>query len=61
MFLIIFYVFSSTKSENKRVEHVLLRSGGGGWGGGVAQIMYTPVSKCKNDKIKRESHSVFLL
>jgi hypothetical protein len=36
------------KSENKRVEQVLPRNGGGE----VAQIMYTHESKCKNDKIK---------
>jgi hypothetical protein len=42
-----FYVFSSTKSENKRSEQVLP---GRGWE--VTQIMYTHVSKCKNDKIQ---------
>jgi hypothetical protein len=46
----IFYGFSSTKLENKRAEHVLP---GGGCRGEVAQIMYTYVSKCKNDKIKK--------
>jgi hypothetical protein len=46
VFLIISSVFSSTKSENKRSEQVLPRSGGMG----VAQIMYTHVSKCKNEK-----------
>jgi hypothetical protein len=40
--------FSSTKSENKRVEQVL--PGGSGSGGG--HIMFTHVSKCKKDKIK---------
>jgi hypothetical protein len=44
-------VFFPTKSENKRAEQVLPRSRGGG-GGEVAQIMYTHVNKCKNDKIK---------
>jgi hypothetical protein len=39
--------FSSTKLENKKAEHVLP-----GNGRGVSQIMYTHVSKCKNDKIK---------
>jgi hypothetical protein len=34
--------------KNKKVEQVLLRSRAGQ----VAQIMYTHVSKCKNDKIK---------
>jgi hypothetical protein len=48
-FLIIFYVFSSTKSENKRVEQVQP----GRCRGGVAQIMYTHVSKCKNDKAQK--------
>jgi hypothetical protein len=45
--LILSYAFSSTKSENKRVEQVL--PGSQGWER-VAQIMYTHVSKCKNDK-----------
>jgi hypothetical protein len=43
------YVFSSTKLENKRAEQVLPRSRGGEW---VAQIIYTHISECKNDKIK---------
>jgi hypothetical protein len=47
-------VFSSTKSENKRVEQVLPRRVWGLAGGKVAQTMYTHVSKCKNDKIKGE-------
>jgi hypothetical protein len=42
----IFYVFFSTKSQNKRVEQVL--AVGGGW----VQIMCTHVSKYKNDKMK---------
>jgi hypothetical protein len=46
--LIISYVFSSTKLENKRIEQVLLGRGGRD----VAQTMYSYVSKCKNDKIK---------
>jgi hypothetical protein len=41
--LIIFYVFSSTKLENKR-----------GVGGEVAQTMYTYVSKCNNDKRRKK-------
>jgi hypothetical protein len=57
VFLVISYVFSSTKSENKREEQVLPKSreAGGeqwGWSGEVAQTIYTHVSKCKNDKIK---------
>jgi hypothetical protein len=44
-----FYVFSSTKSENKRAEQVLPGRGGKGE---MAQIMYTHVSQCKNYKIK---------
>jgi hypothetical protein len=44
------YIFSSTKLENNRAETVLPR--GGEVSGEVAQIMYTHVSKCKNDKIK---------
>jgi hypothetical protein len=53
-FLIITNVFSSTKLENKRLEQVLLRSR---WGAGeeVAQTMYTHVSECKNDKIKKRT------
>jgi hypothetical protein len=43
------YVFSSTKSENKRVEQVL--PGGGGMG-----VRYTHVSKCKNDKILKNQN-----
>jgi hypothetical protein len=43
------YVFSSTKSENKRVEQVLPRRR---LGVGRVYTMYTYVSKCKNDKIK---------
>jgi hypothetical protein len=51
VFLIISYVFSSTRSENKRAEQVLpgsWRSGGVGGGG----TMYTYISKYKNNKIK---------
>jgi hypothetical protein len=47
--------FSLTKSENKRVEHVLPGSGGseGRRGRGeVTQMMHPYVTKCKNDKIK---------
>jgi hypothetical protein len=50
VFLIISYVFFSTKSDKKRAEQVLPRSGGGR----VSQTMYTHVSKCKNDKKKTE-------
>jgi hypothetical protein len=51
--LIISCVFSSTKSENKGAEQVVPRRGsGGGRVCGVAQIMCTHVSKCKNDKTK---------
>jgi hypothetical protein len=49
-FLITSYVFSSTKSENKRVEQVLPRSRERG--GGCPPTIYTQVSKCKNDKTK---------
>jgi hypothetical protein len=54
LLLLAFIFFSSTKSENKRVEQVLP---GRGWGKGeeVAQIIYTHVSKCKNDKRKISS------
>jgi hypothetical protein len=54
IFLITSYDFSSTKSENKRMEQVLPGSRGR-WMAGVgdvAQTMYMHVSKCKNDKIK---------
>jgi hypothetical protein len=38
-FLIIFYVFSSTKSENKRVDQVLPRGRGWrAWGGGPNNV-----------------------
>jgi hypothetical protein len=51
--LIISYVFSSRKSENKRAEQVQPRKRGvSGRKGEVAQTMYTHISKCKNDKIK---------
>jgi hypothetical protein len=46
-FLSSFMCFSSTKSEDKRVEQVL--PGGEGSVGEVVQVMYTHVSKCKND------------
>jgi hypothetical protein len=51
--LVISYVFSSTKSENKMVEQVLP----GTWGreGVGGSNMYTHVSKCKNDKIKNKN------
>jgi hypothetical protein len=55
VFLIIFYVFSSIKSENSRVEQVPPRGGEGKGGrerGGrmnMVQIMCTHVCKCKND------------
>jgi hypothetical protein len=38
----------------KRTEQILPGSGDGGKGGEVAQTMYTHLSKCENDKIKRE-------
>jgi hypothetical protein len=41
-------VFSSTKLVNKRVKQFLP----GSVGGGLAQIMYTHVSKCRSNKIK---------
>jgi hypothetical protein len=48
-----FYVFSSTKSENKSEEQVLPGDGGVGSGTGrrvsMAQIMYIHACKCKND------------
>jgi hypothetical protein len=44
-FLILSYVFSSIKSENKRKLE-------GDSGGEVAQTMYTHVNKCKNGKTK---------
>jgi hypothetical protein len=52
-YLLFFYVFFSTKSEKKRAEQVLSRGGEGGEVlGMVVKIMYTHISKCKNDKIK---------
>jgi hypothetical protein len=51
VFLLCFMLFPSTKSETKRAEQVLP---GSCWVGGVGvQIMYTHVSKCKNDKTKK--------
>jgi hypothetical protein len=52
VFLIISYVFSSTKSE-KRAEQVLP-----GRGREVAQTVYTHCNKCKNDKIKGEKEKI---
>jgi hypothetical protein len=52
LFFIIFYVFSSRKSKNKRVEQVLPRSKWCGDGGEGGQVMYMHVKKYKNDKIK---------
>jgi hypothetical protein len=48
----IFSVFSSSKSENNKAEHVLPGSGIGKCT--VAQTMYTHVSKCKIDTIKEK-------
>jgi hypothetical protein len=49
VFLIISYVFSSTKSENKRSKQILPKSVvGGRW-----PKQYIHLSKCKNDKIKK--------
>jgi hypothetical protein len=50
----IFYVFSSTKSKNRRVEKVLPGWEGGGGGEtcrriNVVQIQCTHVCKCKTD------------
>jgi hypothetical protein len=51
MFFLLSFIFFSTKRENKRAEQVLPRDRGGGEGGEeVAQIMYTQISKCKNNK-----------
>jgi hypothetical protein len=54
--LIIFYVFSFTKLENRRVEQVgrWAPMGGGRWQErgrriNMVQITYTHVYKCKND------------
>jgi hypothetical protein len=42
-----------TKSENKRAEQICLETRVEEWGGGeVVRIIYTHVSKCKNNKIK---------
>jgi hypothetical protein len=44
--------------RTRRWNRFCLEAGGGRWGrwgslgGEVVQTMYTPVSKCKNDKIK---------
>jgi hypothetical protein len=54
------------ESERKScLQNALKRQNGGG--GGVAQIMYTHVSKCKNDKIqlkkkeKKNSRMILLI
>jgi hypothetical protein len=59
VFLIISYGFSSTKSENKKVEQVLPRSGvrvdwrrGGVGRRWSKQCIHMYLSKCKNDTIK---------
>jgi hypothetical protein len=52
VFLIISYVFSSTKSQKKRAEQVLPGNGGGGKVGGPNNV-YT-CKKCKTDKIKEK-------
>jgi hypothetical protein len=44
------WFFSSAKLGNKRVEQILPRHGREEEE--VAQVMYTHVSKCKNNKIK---------
>jgi hypothetical protein len=49
MFFLLSFVFSSTKLENRRAEQVLPGGWGGGWKREVVQIMYTHVSKCKNN------------
>jgi hypothetical protein len=46
IFLIIVYVFSSTKLENKRVEQICPAVEVRGKG---TQIIYSHVSKCKNN------------
>jgi hypothetical protein len=51
VFLIISYVFSSTKLE-KRARQILPGNegdGGGGQDGEVAQTMYMHMNKCKNN------------
>jgi hypothetical protein len=51
VFLIIIYVLSSTKLENKEGNTGSSLK----WGEGeVAQTMYTHVSKCENNKIKEK-------
>jgi hypothetical protein len=47
-------LFSSIKLENKRAEQVLPRNR---WGE-VVQTVYTHVSKCKNDKIKKRIEAI---
>jgi hypothetical protein len=52
MFFILSLIFSlPQKSENKRAKRAKKVLPGSS-GGEVAQIMYTHISKCKNDKIK---------
>jgi hypothetical protein len=53
--------FMFSLQQNKRAEQVLLRNEEGEGGRGeVSQIMYTHVSKCKNDKIKIKKQTLYL-
>jgi hypothetical protein len=49
-FFLLSFVFSSTKLENKRAEQVLAIDSGGRRE--VAQVLYTHVNICNNNKIK---------
>jgi hypothetical protein len=51
---LLYFLFNKIREEDRKSS---AGSGGFGWEevvGEVAQKMYTHVSKCKNDKIKRE-------
>jgi hypothetical protein len=47
-------MFSPQQNQRRGQNRFCLEVGGWGGLGEVAQTMYTHVSKCKNDKIKRE-------
>jgi hypothetical protein len=50
-----------TKEAYQKVESMEIANSQDCWGRGVAQTMYTHVSKCKNDKIKNKKINKRLL
>jgi hypothetical protein len=51
------FLFNKIKEEGRECS-AWKQGFGGGRGEGMAQIMYTHVSKCKNDKIKGEKKKI---